>query len=209
MTARTARPTIAVRELVKGLVGLAVVLLLGACSADDGASAVPTTTVDASARETTTTAPGTPSTVSPGEQLCGLLGQEDLDALGLGLTLSSGADASGRMTIGSSGAEAACEWFLSTKGASFELSVAIATDVTSADYEEVLAEPAFGDPFTVAGLGEMASAGELPPGVASGPGTVYVLVYEPQRMVQLTSTDGPRLGRDQLVELAKVLLTRI
>lgn len=157
---------------------------------------------------TTTTAPGTQSTAPAGERLCGLLTQADLDAVAPGLRLAPGSDATERATIGSTGAEAACEWLVSAESATFELTLVVATDVTSADYEEVLADPQLGDPSTVGDLGEVASAGGMIAGLETQMATAYVLVYERQRLVQLTSNDAAALGRDPLVALARMLLPR-
>lgn len=192
----------------RGAVGVAVAVSAatgGCASADDPPAAAPSTT---RAEPATTTPPEAPSTTAPGIALCGLLSQADLDAVAPGLLLASGVDATARATIGSSGAEAACEWYVSSDDATFTLTLVLATDVTSEDYETILADPMLGDPFTVADLGEMASAGSIAAGRVSPEATAYVLVYDALRLVQLTSQDASVLGRDPLVALVRTLLPR-
>lgn len=196
------------------IVGVAVVgvLAVGCGSGGDAPDVASTSTAPtdpASATAPTTTTAGSSTTIAAGVRLCDLLAQPDLDAVAAGLTLSAGTDAALHTTIGSTGAEAACEWFVSTDDVTFDLALVVATDVTSTDYEEILANPQLGDPFTVPDLGEMASAGGLAAGRSSSAATAYVLVYERQRLVQLTSDDADVLGREQLVALARAVLPRL
>jgi hypothetical protein len=156
-----------------------------------------------------TTITALPATPIAAAEVCALVNQADLDAIGVLALAGEGHDAGGRYALGTGGPEASCEWFLSSPSDTFTLTAAVGTGVGSAAFEEVLADEGSSDPFTVDGVGEMAAYVEYPAGLRSTEPGSAAFVLSDGKVLKLESGNTAVVSQAQLVALAETAAGRL